>query len=224
MIILKILLLLSYLLISILTACSFAPKYQQPILSIPKNFKETGRWLKTTMTVKLKNPKWWLLFHDKILNDLEQQVTCNNQNIKIALARYQKACALVQVARSDYYPTIMGISNIVRQKNSTTNANAGHLIPLYDIFMFGADLGYELDAWGRIRNKVAASKSLARASEFDIATMTLSMHAELAKDYFMLRGEELARQILDATVITYKKALHLTKKRYEGGAAAIADV
>ncbi len=67
---------------------------------------------------------------------------------------------------------------------------------------------YELDVWGRVRNAVASASSLAHASAADLAAIDLSLHAELANDYFALRGDDAAQRILDKTVVVYAKALY----------------
>jgi outer membrane protein TolC len=52
----------------------------------------------------------------------------------------------------------------------------------------------------------------------------LSIQAELARDYFQLRALDTQRQLLDATVIAYGKALELIQNRYASGVASRADV
>lgn len=81
-----------------------------------------------------------------------------------------------------------------------------------------------MDAWGSIRNSVIASERSANASAADMASIRLSLQAELANNYFALRGSDEAQRILDMTVVAYQQALYLTKNRYQGGAAPIADV
>ena len=83
---------------------------------------------------------------------------------------------------------------------------------------------YEIDVWGRVRNSVAAAGSLASASAADLAAVNLSLHAELASDYFALRGDDASQRILDATVINYQKALYFVRQRYQGEIASIGDV
>ena len=208
-----------------LTGCSFAPTYQTPLMPIPASYKETGSWIAIKAPVNFNDNAWWELFHDQTLNILEQKVSCRNENLKVALAQYEEACALVQVARSAYFPTVTGVGNAVKQQNSSNIINVSGPRNLRNsAYLLAADLSYEIDAWGQIRNAVAASEGLARASQFDLATVSLSMHAELARDYFMLRGDEAAQRVLDNTVVAYKKALYLTRKRHEGGAAAAMDV
>jgi NodT family efflux transporter outer membrane factor (OMF) lipoprotein len=71
---------------------------------------------------------------------------------------------------------------------------------------------------------VEAARENAQASAADLETVRLSIHAELASDYFALRGLDAQKQLLDSTVIAYQKALDLTQNRYVGGLAARAEV
>lgn len=209
-----------------LAACSFAPKYQVPFMPIPPHYKEGGPWLfvKSPQQLTEKKRQWWKLFEDHTLDQLEKLVTCGNENLKIALARYQEALADAQAARSALYPTINGVGNAVRQKNSTTVANVfAQPQSTYDNFLAGGTLTYIIDAWGRIRNTVIASQDNARASGFDLVAISLSMHSELARDYFSLRGYEAAQRILDDTVIAYEKAFYLTNQRFINGLAPESD-
>ncbi|WP_242604569.1 efflux transporter outer membrane subunit [Legionella fairfieldensis] len=211
-------------LILMLAACSLAPRYQRPLMVIPPQYKETAGWKPAQSAKQLtKAGRWWRMFNDPVLNALEEKLTCANQDLKVAFARYQKAQALVQVARSAYYPSIMGIANADTQETSRHVANVNSNTRFSD-FMIGANLNYEVDLWGRVRNSVASSEYRAEASESDLAGVSLSLHALLAADYFTLRGEEEAQRILDRTVIAYQKALYLTRKRHDGGVSSVADV
>jgi NodT family efflux transporter outer membrane factor (OMF) lipoprotein len=57
-----------------------------------------------------------------------------------------------------------------------------------------------------------------------LETARLSIHAELAADYFALHGLDAQKQLLDSTVVAYQKALDLTTNRYNGGLAARVEV
>ena len=63
-----------------------------------------------------------------------------------------------------------------------------------------------------------------KATAADVATASLSLHAELAVDYFELRSADTQKQILDNTVKTYADAYQLTETRFEGGASPRSDV
>jgi outer membrane protein TolC len=71
---------------------------------------------------------------------------------------------------------------------------------------------------------VSASREEAQASAADLQTASLSLHAELAIDYFELRSADAQKQLLDDTVKAYTDALTLTQNRFDNGAAPKSDV
>lgn len=215
-------------------------------MPIPADYKETGVWIENKMSLsQLKSTTWWEVFQDPLLNQLEQGLSCNNNNLKLNLARYQEAMSLAKITASALYPDIEAIGSIAREKDSpslvssrgnsngnpSSNSNGNQASSststrnlIRNTFLISAALNYELDAWGRVRNSVIASDSQARASGYDLATIALSLHAELARDYFQLRGYDEAQKVLDNTVQAYGHSLFLTHKRHNGGLVAGRDV
>ena len=86
------------------------------------------------------------------------------------------------------------------------------------------EASWEPDLWGRIRSQVASAVQNAQATAADVENARLSLHAELALDYFDLRNLDEERRILENAVAAYQKAFELTKNRYDGGAANRAEV
>jgi outer membrane protein, multidrug efflux system len=166
---------------------------------------------------------WWKIFDDPRLDGLEEQVTSANQNLKAAFARLQQARGQARVARADFFPTVTGNASYTREQASSTVANTEPHTQFND-FLLDADISYEIDVFGRVRNSFVAAKETARASAGDLAALDLSTHAELAADYFMLHGLDSQGAVLDQTVKDYEKALELTRNRYQGGVAAEVDV
>jgi NodT family efflux transporter outer membrane factor (OMF) lipoprotein len=214
------------LLIGTLTACSFAPVYKAPD-SVPATsaYKESSDW-KTAQPVDNENRgDWWTLFQDPQLDALETKVGDANQDLKAAFARLQQARAATRIARADLFPTLSVGSAATR---SRTSVNSPTYVPgrnpTYNNFDLEADLSYEIDVWGRVRNAVSSAKATQQASAADLATLNLSIHAELAVDYFALRAEDAEQVLLDQTVADYAQSLQLTQNLYNGGGAAIADV
>ena len=204
---------------TLLTSCSLAPTYHRPEMFIPEEYKEMGEWMPANPEVaEIDRGKWWEIYDDPELNALQEQVTSANQDLKAALARYDEAKAVAAQARSYLFPTIDAITIPTRQKASAHVANPS-TVRLYNDVLVGADLSYELDVWGRVRNAARSASDLAKASAADLAFVDLSVHAELASDYFSLRGAEQAQRALDATVIAYEKALVLNRNLFKGGAA-----
>jgi NodT family efflux transporter outer membrane factor (OMF) lipoprotein len=167
---------------------------------------------------------WWELFGDPKLNELEEQVTISNQDLKAAEARFREARAMIRFNRASQFPTITvgsSISSVGASANRpffrSTNSPTGD-------FVLPFDLSYELDVWGRVRRTVAAAREEAQASAADLETVRLSLQAELAFDYFELRAADAQKQLLNDTVRAYADALKLTTSRYRGGAAPRSDV
>lgn len=208
-----------------LTACSFAPEYHRPVVSIPPEYKEGNiKWVQaSSKNVELNDTRWWKMYKDPVLDKLEDAATEANQNIQAAFARYQAARAELTIAKSNYYPLALGVANSYREKDSKNVANPPST-RLFSDNLLAINLTYEVDVWGRVRNLVATARSTEQASAADWAAVRLSIQAELANDYFALRGTDAAKKVLDETVIVYQKAYELTRRRYRGGISPVGDV
>jgi NodT family efflux transporter outer membrane factor (OMF) lipoprotein len=209
-----------------LGACSLSPRYQRPsVPTPPPSYKEAGEWKVAAPADSTPRGPWWTMFHDQELDELEAQVTAANQSLRAALARLEQARAETRIARAAWFPTLTAEASATRQR---TSLNGPTLAPgrstTGNVFIAEGLLAYELDLFGRVRNTVAGARASEQASAGDAAALDLSVHAELASDYFTLRGLDLQQRLLDRTVADYARALQLTENLYRGGAAAISDV
>src|SRR5439155_10322582 len=160
---------------------------------------------------------------DSALNALEEQVAVSNQTIKAAAAQYEQARAVLRATRSGLFPQVGADPSIARARQSG-NRPASSFHATYNDFLLPANASYEADVWGRVRGAIEASRTGAQASAADLEAVALSLHAELAADYFTLRGLDRERQLLESAVAAYQTALELTQNRYRGGLASQADV
>jgi NodT family efflux transporter outer membrane factor (OMF) lipoprotein len=200
-----------------------APSFKE---ATPSSFAENDGWKPGQPSdAKLKGD-WWTLFQDAQLNQLEPQVDTANQSLKVAEANFRAARAQIGFARSNEAPTIgVGPSiSTVRESahepyfpQSLANNGEGN-------FNLPVDLNYEIDLWGRIRREVTSARALAQAGDADLESARLSLHAELAIDYFGLRAADAQEKLLDDTVKAYESAVQLTQDRFEGGAAPQSDL
>jgi NodT family efflux transporter outer membrane factor (OMF) lipoprotein len=94
----------------------------------------------------------------------------------------------------------------------------------YNDFVLPFDVSYQADVWGRVRKNVESYREQAQASAADLATVNLSMHADLAVDYFQARSLDAEEQLLNSTVTEYEQALDLNESRFQGGIASEVDV
>jgi NodT family efflux transporter outer membrane factor (OMF) lipoprotein len=211
----------------VLGACSFAPHYSRPTPPTPppEQYQEVAGWKQSQPADMADHGEWWTVFQDSLLDSLENRVTAANQDVKAAFARLQQARAQTRIERSAYFPTLSLQAGATRSRTSTNGPLYTNTKPATgNDFVLDADLSYEVDVWGRIRNTVTAARASEQASAADLASLDLSTHAELATDYFTLCGLDTERALLEKTVDDYTKALQLTQTLFDGGAAARGDV
>ncbi len=161
-----------------------------------------------------------------MLDRLEVRIDSGNQTLKQAEANFTAARAAIRVAKSARYPTV-GVGPTGGFERLSANqpyfnpalANGGEAEASLPF-----DVSYEVDLWGRIRRGITYARDQADAAAADRETVRLSLHAELAVDYFELRSALAQEALLNATVRAYADALQLTQDRYDGGAAPMTDV
>jgi NodT family efflux transporter outer membrane factor (OMF) lipoprotein len=217
-----------------LSGCVVGPQYVRPAAPLapsfkeapPENFKSVGGWKPAQPGDAQLKGDWWTLFNDPQLNSLETQIDPANQTLKEAEANFRAARAAVRFNRASEAPTI-GVEpgvGAVRDSNNQPYLNIAGANTGEGDLNLPFDLDYEIDLWGRVRRTVAQAREQAQASAADLETSRLSLHAELAFDYFDLRSADAQRKLLDDTVKAFQSALQLTEDRYNGGASPLSDV
>jgi len=185
-----------------------------------------GEWKTAQPSDQNLAAKWWEIFQDPQLNDLEKQIEVSNQNLKAAFAQYQQARAVLRYYRADYYPTVTADPSAGRTRYS--NNRPPHSTTFSGVtfsdFVLPLEISYEADIWGRVRRTVESSRDQAQASAADLAGVNLSMHANLAFDYFAARTLDAEEKLLQDTVLQYESALQLNEDRYQGGLASEVEV
>jgi len=210
-------------LVFLLGGCTVGPKYVRPSAEVPADYKDAGDWKTAQPSDAITKGKWWEIYQDTELNSLEEQVGVSNQNLKAAQAQFAEARAALQITRAGQFPTVTGGLSGDRFHQSSNRPLASSTTN-YSDYNLPVDASYEPDLWGKVRREVEASRSAVQASAADLANVNLSLQAELASDYFNLRGLDAQKQLLDSTVVNYDRALQLTQSRYNGGIATAVDV
>jgi NodT family efflux transporter outer membrane factor (OMF) lipoprotein len=209
-----------------LTGCVVGPKYHAPVVQAPPAYKEVGDWKPAQPNDQNLGGTWWTIFQDPQLDALEQQINVGNQNLKAAEAQYRQARAVLRYYRADYYPTVTAGLSATRTRTSVNRPPPSSIFNgiTYNDFVLPFDVSYQADVWGRVRRNVESYRELAQASAADLATVNLSMHSDLAVDYFQARSLDAEEQLLNSTVTQYEQALELTESRFQGGIASEVEV
>jgi NodT family efflux transporter outer membrane factor (OMF) lipoprotein len=210
----------------LMCGCAVGPRYSRPSAPTPTDYKETPpNWKTAQPADQTLKGKWWEIYQDPQLNPLEEKVNISNQSLKAAQAQFAQARATVRYNRADYYPTVTAGVSAARERYSENRplAIASGVTTTNDL-VIPVDMSWEPDVWGRVRHTVEASRADAQATLADLESVSLSVHAELAVDYFSARELDAEGQLLDSTVASYVKQLELTENRYKGGVASQVDV
>ncbi len=209
-----------------LTGCAVGPKYKTPTMPAPPAYKEIGNWKTAQPNDHSLGGNWWEIFQDPQLNALEQQINVSNQNLKAAVAQYQQSRAALRYVRADYYPTVTVNPSAERERysNNRPPPSSGFDGLTFNDFVLPVNVSYEANAWGRVSRNVESYREQAQASAADLAVVNLSMHADLAVDYFAARSLDAEEKLLQDTVAQYEQALQLNEDRYHGGLASEVEV
>ena len=208
----------------ILSGCAVGPHYSRPSPPVAPAYKETPEnWKQAQPADQLTHGKWWEIYQDAGLIALKEKIDVSNQSLKAAQAQFQQARALVAFNRASYFPMVTTGPSASRDRLSKNRPLLGATTNYTDLVL-PLDVSYEPDLWGRVRRTVEAARANAQASAADLESVRLSLHAELAMDYFEARALDAEVQLLNSTVTAYEKALELTNNRYRGGIASQVDV
>lgn len=244
-------------LLSFLGGCNLAPHYDRPSSPAPAAFKEAppanadteAAWKRAQPRDAADRAKWWLIYQDETLNQLEDQVQASNQTLKADEAAFREARALVVEARAALFPTVTTSPSYTTFRSSrnvsggvstggTTTASSGTTTTTTptaggagssaggtgQLFSFPVEASWEPDLWGKVRNTVASNAYAAQASAADLANARLSLQAQLAQDYFQLRATDEEQRIQNDTVAAYRRDLDAALSLYRNGVDSDEDV
>jgi len=214
-----------------LTGCMVGPDYTKPTAPTPTAYKEAGDWKQAEPKDDAIRGKWWEVYGDPRLNQLEEQVDISNQNVLQAEAQFREAASAVKVARAGLFPSVTANPSYTESQESqnlTSHSNAAGVqhqgAETQGVYDLPLEATYLADVWGAVRRQVEANSTSAQASFAELENARLSYQATLAQDYFSLGGLDAEEQILNTTVASYRKYLDLTTNRYNSGIASKGDV
>lgn len=221
---------LSLLGISLMAGCSVGPDYVRPDAPIAAEFKAAPGWKIAAPEDDVAKGEWWKIYKDPALDELMAQVSPNNQNIAIYVARVRQAQALASGANAARYPTFGLNANGGRQASGT---GMGNLVNpdgtindgaiLNQVNMYGG-VTWDSDLWGKLRRNVESKDASLVASVADLENAKLSMQTQLAQAYFLVRSLDSQKQLLTDTTASNMEAVRLTKNQYEVGVKARQDL
>ena len=205
---------------ALMSACSLAPAYHPPTVTVPVSYKDGGAWRMADTGATLP-ARWWEALGDPVLDSLEERIPSANPTLAIALARYERAKAYLREAGAAGAPQVGIAASPTSNRQSDNRPLRGSSQPdQYGADTLGLGVDLDLDLWGKVKNSVVAGKAEVAASRDTMADVQLSLEAQLALDYVKLRGEDRQLALLRETVDAFGKADALVERRFKGGIAS----
>jgi len=207
-----------------LTACAGGPNYKQPQMPVANSFANAPTNAIAGDEAALA--AWWKGFNDARLDSLVDRAITNNHDLRIATANLKEARALRRLTTFDLAPTVQanaGYANSLLSKAAAppgTRRNARE-IELYDASF---DATWELDLFGRVRRSVQAANAQFASVEANRLDVLVSVTAEVARNYFELRGLQNQLAVARKNADVQSETLKITQARLDGGRGTDFDV
>ncbi|MGZ8096808.1 MAG: efflux transporter outer membrane subunit [Methylosarcina sp.] len=204
-----------------LTGCAVGPDYETPAAPTPSAF--AGASLDEYSGRTTQND-WWKLFNDAELNVLVDQALRYNYDLKSALANLREARALYLESGLNLAPIITSHANYTDQKRSVGSLNNRSFVPReLKLYSAGFDAFWEIDFFGRVRRDIEASSDEVEAQEASLHDLGVSVIAEVARNYFELRGLQNQIEVAQRNAGNQSETLEITQARLDIGRGTELD-
>ena len=203
-----------------LAACAVGPDYQRPQVPSAAEFIAQTE-------VKFEGGEverdFWKSFDDALLSELIEDSLRANHDVRIAYSRLREARALRGETRLDVAPTITAAANATDARASERQ-NAPNVDREQEYYDTGFDAIWELDFFGRVRRGIEAQSALVAAAEAEVYATQVSVSAEVARNYFELRGAQHRLEVARRNATNQEESLRITRARLNGGRGTQLDV
>jgi len=206
---------------ALLVACAVGPDYRRPEVATPDAFVgvDGARFNGTEV-----EHKFWTAFNDEALNRLIEEGLRANHDVRIATARVRAARALRGEARLDLAPTVTEQAARVEGRASERQVPVPGVSREQDYYETSFDAFWELDFFGRVRRGIEAAVAETQAAEATLYSTQVSVTAEIARNYFELRGAQTRLAVARRNADNQSETLRLTQTRLEAGRGTQLDV
>lgn len=159
---------------------------------------------------------WWKLYDDPVLDQLIADAQAANTDVRVAVARLEKARAALRETRTDRSPRV-GVS---------AGANYGRVpaiqappgAPRQDWSIdAGLDVAYEIDLFGRVSRGVEASRGDLGAAQADAEAVRIAVTAQTVRAYADAAAAAERISVAERIVALLDRSLSLTERRREVG-------
>ncbi|WP_395683335.1 efflux transporter outer membrane subunit [Dokdonella sp.] len=205
-----------------LAGCAVGPDYVRPETQVPEHFAQAAA--DANPTPSAADAEFWTRFGDARLAALIEQALAANNDLKVALAHYERANAQLRGAKFDALPVITAGAN-AQDIRSSADQLPGVSREDRDTRSYDASVGaaWELDLFGRIRRSIEAGRADAAASAADLAAAQVAIAGSVARTYIDLRGLQERLRVARDNADNQRETLRLVDARVDAGGGTDFD-
>ncbi len=239
-------------LLLLVSACMVGPKFKTPEVPIAQQWREAPQSQFTGQPVT--QTEWWKGLNDPILNSLIEQAFAQNLTLQGAALRIVQARIGRSAVGLSFLPLITGTGSISHSDFSTnvkpeveiTPSNkqprfssplldtirqevraslpSVSISPEMDVYDAGFDAIWELDLWGKKRQRFRSSSENLKAAYAAYDAMMISLAADVARTYVEIRTVDQRLAVLKTLLETMNKFVAITEERFQKKEALVTDV
>ncbi len=199
-----------------IAGCALTPDYERPDLDIPAEYVEPR-----PSGESIANLDWFELFQDERLQELVRTALADNKDLGVALARISEARSRVTVVRANQFPflDIFGFGGRGKASEIVIPGASSR-----DNFELAGDLSFEIDLWRKLSRATEAARADLLTTEAAYRNVTISLVANVASFYLVLRDLDERLAISQRTVASRRAALGIVQARFDRGTVPELDV
>jgi outer membrane protein, multidrug efflux system len=206
----------------LLAACAAGPDYVRPDATAPAGFAQADAGVYASAE---SESEFWRRFEDPLLSELVAEAFASNQDLRAALARYERARALYRHARFDRLPTVTAGATAADVRSSAGQLpGASRDQRDSESYEIAAEAAWELDFIGRVRRGIEAQQALADASAAELMALQVALTGELVRSYYELRGLQQQLRVARSNADNQRGSLQLVQARLDAGRGIELDV
>ncbi|HET7219348.1 MAG TPA: efflux transporter outer membrane subunit [Vicinamibacterales bacterium] len=168
------------------------------------------------------DPAWWTEFDDPVLDRLVRTSLDANLDVRAAVARLDQARAVFDDVKLDRYPTVTVGASVDRREQAVPGFSQEPIDTT--TYRAGFDAFWEVDLFGRVRSAVRAAGANAQGFAAALEDVRVSVAAEVARNYFELRGLQQQIAVTERSLTNARETLRLTEVRRDAGFGEEQDV
>lgn len=200
--------------LALLTGCAVGPNYQAPATPEPPAFGAEHQSGDFTQAEE----QFWQGFGDPLLAELINQTLAANQDLQGALARYERAAALLHGARREQWPSVTANAGVAEQHLADVERTPPGAGPdRVTSYQAGLAANWELDLFGRLRRATESQQAELQAVGAELGALQVALVGQLASSYFDLRGLQQRYQVAQQNVALQRQSLEIVTARVTAG-------